>query len=290
MALSPDDMPVPGFGLESSNRYLVDTFPDETAEFTRDGFLRGYESQLGLAASGANDLDMRVQTLLDLYTDVAGAQRGFDYFAGRGGATTITLTGTHTIGEQSTLLADQRTDPAAGELYVSQVLVFQSGPIGATVYVQWFKDDPEGVSFIESLGDRLLAKIGAGAGPRLGARLTRVQLDDDMRLTSFDGYVRLAGRDFRFWDDTPAQASGRASKYPGATDAYAIVQTVADQPDAAVVFLNAAESPVRLHVRPRLFPMRSPRCDRRATIAPEPIVDFSAVPTGIPCIMTEARR
>jgi hypothetical protein len=239
MTLTPDDLGVPGYGLEASESFGLDIYDASVqARLAKAGFVRGYQSQL--AHGDATEVAMRVWSALNLFGDDAGAKSGYAFLATSKASEQTDVAGAPTVGDDSSYYAEEQTDGATGEKAESRFAIIRTGRIVTILVVQSSSQTPD-VALVERLAQTLAKKIRdrlANPGPSLGLRVVRLR--ESATLSTFDGYWRLDGHDVPRFNMSDADTDAVMARFQDAAAVYAVEQRIVDEPSSPVVIWRVA--------------------------------------------------
>jgi hypothetical protein len=137
------------------------------------------------------------------------------------------VTGSKSFGEQTNITLHTHTIPETGKEARQLQLGFRLDRVIAGVAIVDFTGRTPLIGQIETLASALLPKVEAGlagATPNLGHRLLTMEIVSPAGTN--DGYLRVAGETFPYFNDTPEMTADRAAVFGDATDIYLTQQRI----------------------------------------------------------------
>jgi outer membrane protein assembly factor BamB len=246
MALRPQDVPEPGYGLWSSQlvtpedqaQGLNEAKGGSKADFAKlvqqledAGWQRGQQVTLGVVkADDPNQISAGVTSMMVQFADADGAAKGFTLLEDETGIKDVTIQRAgRVVGDQSQITIDRHLahDPTQPQVNVD--LTFRTGNMVATVFLTNFSSTTPDTSKLEPLATTLLQRVQAvqagTAGPGLSLRVTR--LGGEGIVTYSDHYDRIGAVTLPYAGETTTATTARDDSFQAnsVTDDYYVSQT-----------------------------------------------------------------
>ena len=257
MALTPDDVDIPGLGSWSSQALTLDQEVASRAEYDQKdpavvreslvaaGWQRQYQSILAAPEVYGTESSVLAQFVLSYvreFADAEGASAGLAFLedeSGRpsasGGATPVAgemslaedIPGTRVIGDESEITRHLGIDPGDGRSYRALDLTFRTGNLVAGVSLYDYLGGEPDVAEIEALAQTYLERIEqvrAEGAPGLSNRVVR--LDAPGIVPGRDDYLRLDGVYVPYYNESPETTAFYSTFYGDAIDLYFVSQSL----------------------------------------------------------------